>query len=1207
MLQETHSIANVEKYWKSEWGYEAFFSGNSTNSGGVGILINNNFPYSDINVTEFLLGHVLVLKVKIEELELIIINVYGPNRDDATFYQKIGTLLENNEAENIIIGGDFNVILNPELDKINGIPNRNIRCRRVIKSIMDKNELLDIWRVHHEQIKQYTWKSNHTPPIKCRLDYFLTSVSLLNVIENSEIITGIRSDHEPVTLTLCLNKEKRGPGYFKINNSILLDNEYQEKIKSSIEDIVEFNSGSDPCILWELIKGTIRNETIRFSSKKAKKQKTQELKLQAELKILNERLCQDKDNVELQEIIKGKKNELETIYNIKVQGLILRSKARWVENGEKNSKYFANLEKRNFQSRIIHKLNVDGKLITDPNNILKEEMKYYENLYEKIEAQSSNYDFFPENFDQKLENENRNKCEGLITEEECLSALKSMPNNKSPGSDGITTEFYKLIWKEIGKYLVQSINHSYENGHLNTLQKQSIISLIPKKDKDLEKLTNWRPISLLNTDYKIITKVIANRMKQVLPKIIDSSQTGFVKGRYIGENIRLILDMIEYTEENQLPGLLFFADFEKAFDSIDHSFMIKALQFFNFGPSIVNWVKVFYNDIQSCVTNNGYLSPFFNVKRGVRQGCPLSPYLFIICIELMSYAMRHDENVKGITIYNSEVKNTLFADDSTIILNGSEDSLKQVVNILEEFRKISGLKLNDTKSVILRIGSLKNTDITYLEENRFIWTSTSAKTLGVTFHTDLSQMLKLNLDPKINDFNKCIETWKKRNLSTLGKITVVKSFALPKLIYPLTVLPNPSEEIIKNIKGKMFEFIWNSKVNKVSQDIITKDYDEAGLKMIDINAFINSIKATWIKRIIDPNNTGQWKISYQYLLSKLGGEFFFKCNCNPTHLTKLLPKESFFRDIMQAWCKINYDKEVFNIKDQTLWNNSYIKRMGKPIIQIDWVNKGIKYIRDITQGNRFLSFDEVKQKFNLNNTEYLKYHKLIASIPTSWKVQIKEEEEVELNQSHLINKIKSVVKPCKMLYQIQMNKKDKPIKAHAKWEEKFQDENLDWKKIHMIPFNCTIDVKLRNFQYKFLMRIIATNKYLLQCRISPSSLCDFCNREIETLSHLFIECTYVQDFWRELENQMRSKGWPMVISNKDICFGRFGKENDLFNMLLICAKHFVYICKYRSIIPTYNHFQHIFKESEQVEKIIAQKNNTLNKHNNKWSKFPFNN
>ena len=154
--------------------------------------------------------------------------------------------------------------------------------------------------------------------------------------------------------------------------------------------------------------------------------------------------------------------------------------------------------------------------------------------------------------------------------------------------------------------------------------------MIPKKDKDKNYLKIWRPISLLNNDYKIATKAIALRLEKVLPTIISSSQTGYVKGRYIGESIRIISDMMSFTKAKNIPGLAVFHDFEKAFDSIEWKYLQKCLEVFNFGPQLRQWVSVLYKDITTCVLNNGFATKHFNLSRGVRQGCPLSGILLIL-------------------------------------------------------------------------------------------------------------------------------------------------------------------------------------------------------------------------------------------------------------------------------------------------------------------------------------------------------------------------------------------------------------------------------------------------------------------------------------------------------------------------------------------------------------------------------------------------
>ena len=169
--------------------------------------------------------------------------------------------------------------------------------------------------------------------------------------------------------------------------------------------------------------------------------------------------------------------------------------------------------------------------------------------------------------------------------------------------------------------------------------------------------------------------MIANRIKKVLPTLINNDQTGFIAGRYIGENIRLLLDIMEYAEENDIPGLFLLIDFEKAFDSISWNFLNNVLKIFNFGDSIQIWVKTFNNNIKSAVNQGGNLSEFFRIERGCRQSDSLSPYLFILCTEIMAKKIRENPKIKGIKVLHSEHEISHFADDTSVILDGSEESL----------------------------------------------------------------------------------------------------------------------------------------------------------------------------------------------------------------------------------------------------------------------------------------------------------------------------------------------------------------------------------------------------------------------------------------------------------------------------------------------------------------------------------------------------
>ena len=209
-----------------------------------------------------------------------------------------------------------------------------------------------------------------------------------------------------------------------------------------------------------------------------------------------------------------------------------------------------------------------------------------------------------------------------------------MKSDKSPGSDGLPAEFYNFFWDEICDTLLEVINFCFNRGLLTESMRLAIISLLYKKG-DIELLKNWRPISLLNVDYKIGSKAFASRLQLILPSILNSDQTCSVPGRSRFENLMLARDSIDYCQEKKLPLALSKIDQEKAFDRVNWDFLLKVLERMNFGPNFMCFIKTMYTDVSCQISNKGYLSRKVTLKRGVRQGCPLSPLLYCIVAETL--------------------------------------------------------------------------------------------------------------------------------------------------------------------------------------------------------------------------------------------------------------------------------------------------------------------------------------------------------------------------------------------------------------------------------------------------------------------------------------------------------------------------------------------------------------------------------------------
>ena len=228
--------------------------------------------------------------------------------------------------------------------------------------------------------------------------------------------------------------------------------------------------------------------------------------------------------------------------------------------------------------------------------ILKDAENFYKTLYQSRDSDQEDIDleeYVKMNDMKTLSDDQANNLEGLLAYKEISKTLYNMKNEKSQGISGFAAEFFKVFWKDIGQFQLRSLNYGYMKGELSNSQKQGVITCIPKGNKPKLYLKNWRPITLLDTVYKIASGSIANRIKPNLDSLIDKDQTGFIQGRYMGENTRLLYDLINHTEQKEIPGLLLLIDFEKAFDSLSWSFIRKALKFLNFGESFRRWIDVF--------------------------------------------------------------------------------------------------------------------------------------------------------------------------------------------------------------------------------------------------------------------------------------------------------------------------------------------------------------------------------------------------------------------------------------------------------------------------------------------------------------------------------------------------------------------------------------------------------------------------------------
>ena len=1226
LLQETHLTESQENFIRAEWGNELWVAGRETNKNGVAVLFRPTFEYKIHKIIRDPRGCYIIVDLDLLKKRTTLINVYGPSGgDNPAFFENISSILEQIGNEHVIMGGDFNCVLEPCKDTRNyANPNSRPRTREKIKNMMAHFDLIDIFRSLFPDKKEFSWRRFRTSK-QGRLDYFLVSHSLSSDVKNASINPGYRSDHSIVNLSLKKIEFKRDRTYWKFNNSLLTDKEYVSKIKGVIKEVKEQyavpvysleNIHDIPLddihfvisdqLFFEVLLMEIRGKTISHASYKKKKDMQEEEHLNKKLRELENNNCPlDKDIPEIEEI----KLELEQFRRKKIEGINIRTRARWLQEGEKPTQYFCNIENRNYVNKSVGFLEKqNGEIIDDQKTILNEVKEFYENLYtEKVTQDVDLANMIPDA--PKLEPDDIESMEGVITVEEIALVLKDMKNGKSPGPDGFTCEFYKFFFRDIGKFFARSVNEGLKTGKLSTTQYQGVITCLPKDGKPKQFIKNWRPISLLNISYKLLSACIASRIQKVLPKIIDQSQKGFMKGRYIGENLRELYDTIAFTNSNDIPGLILAIDFEKAFDSVSWKCIDKALKFFNFPLFICEWFKTLYMEAKSCVFFNGQYSGWFKLGRGCRQGDPLSPYLYLICAELMSLLIRKNPNIKGIKMKDKESLLSLFADDTTLYLDGSENSFREAIHVLDLFAAFSGLKINNDKTQIIWIGNRRRCGVRFMRDRNFIWDPGSFKILGIIFSINLDEMIALNFKDKLNEVTRDIARWRKRNLTPFGKITVIKTLVLSKLTYLFTNLPDPPADFLKELDNLIYTFLWGGKTHRVKKSTMCKSYDKGGIKMCNVQSSIAGFKISWLRRLWNANNDNFLSINLYPELKRLNqfGIDYSKL------ITKNI-KNKFWLDVLKHFCKLgNIPLTLSNdnlILEEPIHHNPNIKRGKKVVYITEWVNNDILKVKDIAElnGNRleFLDYETFRRKFvNVQNTNFLLYTGIIQAVRTFWQKMQTNNIPKKDKKVMFFHLVLEAVKEGNQKVRDSLDLDNEPPTSTVKWSNLFPD--ISWKLIFKKCNQTTKDTQLLWFQFRVLHRILPTERYLHICKIKDSPNCKRCGEE-ETISHLLYNCEFAQRFWVSLGNALRINCHNCARLSFSLELVIFGSKNNFitdkgFDFILLFAKFYVYKCKFLETPPNIRIFLGELRFRLKIERHIAIRNNRGNRFNLDW--YPY--
>ena len=954
LFQETRtdgSEKELKKWQKIFHSKQIYLTNFGTRSVGAGIVIRNEESFKVHQCFNDPQGRYVAVVGDHEEGKFLILSFYSPSVEKEIKNFVINSIcahltsMGTDLPQFLILGGDTNTVFS-NLDKEGGNPQLKNHAINSFETMKQNFGIFDTFRQKNPTKREYSWETLNPQIIKERIDIIFVSNSLQDYVTETGIVPVHKtcSDHGiPYVKIQGFGIPSRGPGLWKFNNQLLVDQSFVSELNEQLPKWVsegEKDLPNDNGSQWGYIKHKIGEFSRDYGAKVKKAKLLIKIQLEKELKELQQNLNETNKEryTELQK-------QLNDIIENEVKGSILRSLCKEYESGEKCSKYFFSLEKFRSKQKTISRIKLAGGSFTsDPKLILSECRLFYKNLYSaNVQVDALSFPFFYQNPTiPKLSEEQKINCDIDLTEEELFKTLKAFQKNKSPGMDGITAEFYITFWDLIKAKLFSVYCDAFVSGILPVSLRTGVITLLEKNAEYRLDIANWRPVTLLGIDYKLLTKTLGERLKLTLPGLVHKDQNGFVPGGNIFYSAHTIRDILFYCKKENLDLILLALDYSKAFDSVNFEFIHKTFELFNFGENFRKWIRIIFNGGKSCITNNGNISETFDIKRSTRQGDPISPLIFILCLEILFITIRSDENIKGFKVENNEFKLTSYADDASYFLK-SKFSAEMLLKIIQKFSKISGLEVNKSKSECMLLEY--EVGFAGLNDDLFgIPIVSNLKILGHFYGKDKIVCDYQNFYSKLVKMENIIKMWRQRPLTIIGKNVLINSLLNSSFLFNAQIdIPPP--DFIKLVDKQNKDFLWSGGTAKIAHNTIIANYDKGGIRYKDLDCFISSINIKFLLNLTStvPNRCAvlpqvwlntMYNIPKQYLNENQQYFYnFFRNNLNILECKTSIPRlinwtgHPFYFKILKSFEKItsHLPKCYENILSIPLWFNKHLK------------------------------------------------------------------------------------------------------------------------------------------------------------------------------------------------------------------------------------------------------------------------------------------
>jgi hypothetical protein len=727
-------------------------------------------------------------------------------------------------------------------------------------------------------------------------------------------------------------------------------------------------------------------------------------------------------------------------------------------------------------------------------------------LYRPTETSNAEQDRLVDSLTLCADDDQRSSLEEPPSLNEMTAALRGMKTNKSPGIDGLPVEFYRKFWDVIGEDLHAVYCETLSLGRFGDSQRTGVVRLLYKKG-DKRDLKNWRPITLLTVDYKILAKVLANRLSRVLPSVIHVDQTCSVPGRSIRDNCRLLQDVVDFCNLQDIPAALVSLDQAKAFDRVDWKFLDRILCRLNLGPLFRRSVSTLYNSIRSRIVVNGWLSRPIYPGRGVRQGCPLSPLLYVLTAETLGSLIRSSP-LRGLRMPSGSdyLKVSQYADDTTVVVGDDED-FTILKSCLTFYELGSGAELNFSKTCGLFLGPWRQRQDSPLS---LAWSSDSIRLLGIRMSSDPA-ITSTNWQDATDRMTAVFNSWKRRELSLVGRAVIANTLAASKLWYVAQLTP-PTLKAADAANSTLWKFIWADRAQTINRSTCCLPVADGGLGGIILRTKIDAFQLEWFARLIDDSQS-RWKCFATYWFERMARPFTDLrglLDGNRTPIPFRMPP--FYCQILRTFRRYNgSDDEPRTLCDatsQSLFGNPRIVGdNGRPLFSKAMADAGVATVANLSQNCSFIDIDTLKTRHGFRGPFLYKFlDKLHRAIPEHWLTLPDRDRQPPALSITVASPLTTTIPLSRAgMYRLIMRARQETPIALASWqssEEAFHWQAV-WSSISAARLHTPYD---RDIAFKFIHRVLPTPDRRYQFGTSESPSCALCRCRLADIVHVFRRC-----------------------------------------------------------------------------------------------------